>query len=400
MGTTAHSKPHACWARLLGTAILVWFGLAAIAPAPGWCWGAVAHGLLARAAVDRMPGPVGDLLRANRDFLYCYSVLPDQWWGSPDLIPKLPRGLENPSGIIGIREQGRHHVAVDGDLYAPLRDPRSGLLPVMTRDQARLLFKKHVDREGRAALDRFRAENKWYKGGLKELPQAMFEKAGELPWVTVETLDELTRAMKANDWSRAAFLATVLSHYVGDTYTPLHTVHNYNGQLHPNPLVKGIHGRWESGLVENFEDRFVARLAKTTRAGGPPAALDGPEGVAAQVFRTVSESCSLVDAMLDQEDEALKARHPGVTVVEKGQWGQIYDSVYYASFFERQGQSCMDRLDASADASVWLWRVAWERAGRPEPPRGFKISIPLLLIDWRNNTIVPFDPNVGFRRDP
>jgi hypothetical protein len=44
-----------------------------------------------------------------------------------------------------------------------------------------------------------------------------------------------------------AYYAAILFHYVSDGHVPLHSVVNYDGQL---TNQHGLHGRWESELVE------------------------------------------------------------------------------------------------------------------------------------------------------
>ena len=80
---------------------------------------------------------------------------------------------------------------------------------------------------------------------------------GRVPWRVAELYRELVDAFRARDSRRALEAAATLGHYVADSHVPLHAVLNYDGQLTGQP---GVHGRWESALVERFERQIMARV--------------------------------------------------------------------------------------------------------------------------------------------
>ncbi|MFH1958262.1 MAG: hypothetical protein ABIJ15_07305 [bacterium] len=75
------------------------------------------------------------------------------------------------------------------------------------------------------------------------------ERSGQLPWAIVEVLGELTAAMENMEKKKILLLTADLGHYVGDGGNPLHTTENYDGQWTGN---RGIHGRFESGLIKRY----------------------------------------------------------------------------------------------------------------------------------------------------
>ncbi|MBI4868933.1 MAG: hypothetical protein HY816_18490 [Candidatus Wallbacteria bacterium] len=291
--------------RFLAVLLLAVSLVSGPAAPPAGAWGASAHMMLTTAAVDRMQGPVGDFFRANRHFLICYSILPDSWWGSPELLGQLPKGLENPAGTNGPKELGRHHFAEDEEAYTeamPARnEPR---VAPLDREQALEVFRKYVEKHGQEALDQFRRQNSWFKGGLAELPAAMLEKAGELPWVIDERVNDMAAAMRTGNWVRAMLLATVLAHYVGDAHVPLHTTVNYNAQYHPNPLLKGLHQRWEGRIIELRKAEFRKFLRELTRtARTPPAKMPSdPGALRTAVFEMIADTFSMTDDILRVDD--------------------------------------------------------------------------------------------------
>ncbi|MBI3891068.1 MAG: hypothetical protein HY303_06015 [Candidatus Wallbacteria bacterium] len=378
--------------RVLSLLLLTIALVAGPAAPPLGAWGASAHMLLTTAAVDHLQGPLGTFFKANRNFLICYSILPDGWWGSPEMLPQLPKGLENPAGPNGPKEIGRHHFAEDADPYVEAKPPRQELgVSPMDRAAALQVFKLYVDKHGQEALTRFGNENHWFHGGLAELPAAMLEKAGELPWVIDERLDDMARALREGQWSRALFMATVLAHYAGDAHVPLHTTVNFNGQFCPNPLIKGLHQRWEGRAIELNKAEVRSFLAQQVRvAPASPALPSDPAALRAALFQQIAETYQMTDDIIRVDDELLKDRQPG-----RGDDQAAYSPEYYRKFYERLGSGIKDQLRKAVETVDGLWTIAWERAGRPQLPPGSVETPPLVVIDYHNGRIVPFDPTHG-----
>jgi len=57
-----------------------------------------------------------------------------------------------------------------------------------------------------------------------------------------------------SDWQKAAFFAADLGHWVADGHMPFHITRNYDGQFTGN---EGIHGRYESGMINEFENNIT-----------------------------------------------------------------------------------------------------------------------------------------------
>ena len=387
------------WIALL--AVVVTAGT--FAPVSLMAWGGQGHVTLTPLATDRLPGALGQFARANKDFLVCYSVLPDSWWGSPDLVPQLPEELANPAGLNGPPESDRHHLHLDLDIYIDARGPRVAQpTEPLNRAQALTLFQAYVKAHGQQALADFQARNRWYNGGMAGLAQAMFDDAGSLPWVVEDRVNDLSAAMKAGNWQRSLFLMSIIAHYVGDCHVPLHVSENFNGQLHPNPRVKGIHSRWESGLLGQFTQEFKNYLAQTAKSTPIPADTAAAQDVPRFVFGILANSMSMVDDLMRQDDEILE----GMGVSSPGKHkpqddgdgpgafgnGGPYNSDYYRKLFKVQGANSMKQLFDSSEHVALLWRVAWERAGSPQPPAGAIQTCPLLVIDFKNKRVVPYKP--------
>jgi hypothetical protein len=77
---------------------------------------------------------------------------------------------------------------------------------------------------------------------------------GILPWAILATADSLEAAFENNDMHKAMLLAADLGHYIGDSHMPLHITRNYNGQY---TNQSGVHSRYESTLIQNFQSQIV-----------------------------------------------------------------------------------------------------------------------------------------------
>lgn len=77
---------------------------------------------------------------------------------------------------------------------------------------------------------------------------------GYLPWATINSYDSLVASFINRDWEKAKFFAADLGHYVADEFMPLHITRNYDGQFTGN---NGIHGRFESDMINRFKDEIV-----------------------------------------------------------------------------------------------------------------------------------------------
>lgn len=172
----------------------------------------------------------------------------------------------------------------------------------------------------------------------EQLGPKLFQRAGQLPWTIQDRVRLLTKAFKAGDRQEVALQASWLSHYVGDGHVPLHTVSNYDGQFTGQ---KGVHSRWEVGLVDRMEGAPAIRTAALE-----PNLLQAP-------FRWLEATHALVPALL-ADDKAAK---------EAGQ------ETYWTRFNLAQGPIVKEQLAKAGQHTAQLILLAWTQAGRPEPPK-------------------------------
>ena len=76
-----------------------------------------------------------------------------------------------------------------------------------------------------------------------------YYRRGVLPWIIQDRWRDLVEAFRAGDPAKVALATAVLGHYIADAHVPLHTTQNFDGQFTGQ---RGVHSRWESGLVERY----------------------------------------------------------------------------------------------------------------------------------------------------
>lgn len=178
---------------------------------------------------------------------------------------------------------------------------------------------------------------------LAKVGGATFQKAGLVPWVIQDRTRELVEAFRAGDAGRVAEVSAWLGHYVGDLHVPLHATTNHDGQLTDQ---RGLHGRWESGLVE----RYAAEEGITPAAASPEDAVKGP-------WRWLGESHALVPQLLRDDLEASRGEARARPQRGPGYWQNLW---------ALQGPVVERRLTQASQRLAGLWLAAWIEAGRPK----------------------------------
>lgn len=249
-------------------------------------WGRKGHRIVARLALQDLPAGPAAWFQGQEDTVLDHSSDPDEWKNDP-------------------QEGPRHFMELD--LYG-------GEVPLRLSD-----------------------------AGQKVGP-AVFHKAGQLPWVIQDRVLDLTQAFKSGDRKQVAYLASILSHYVGDLHVPLHTVQNYDGQLTGQ---KGVHSRWETGLVDRMIGEPDVRPALET-----PGLIQAP-------WIWLKETNALVPALLADD----RASNP----ILGGRGGE--PESYWLMFGKRQNASVREQLARAGQHTGQLILLAWIQAGRPAAAR-------------------------------
>jgi hypothetical protein len=184
-----------------------------------------------------------------------------------------------------------------------------------------------------------------YGAALEKFGETALRRNGLLPWRQAEMFGNLRRAFEGITRkapyaiNNVVLFSAVASHYIQDAHQPLHATDNYDGAATGN---RGIHSRFESGLIERFETRL--RLSPAA-----PTAITNPRDAA---FAVLLASYQLVDPLLAADKEAVAGKDQ-------------YDDDYYEKLFTRVQPMLEQRLSESISATAGLIIGAWEQAGKP-----------------------------------
>jgi D-aminopeptidase len=278
--------------RALRVLTALWLCLAA-STAHGW--GETGHTLITRKACEAMPEPLRALFLAHAATIASHSMDPDLW-----------RREDRSEGP-------RHFLDVDYEGFGPF--PFTGL-----------------PREWRAAAEKFGEET--------------LRKYGVLPWRVDEYVGVVAEAWRSGDDGALTAALGALSHYVADAHMPLHAVVNYDGQLTGQ---KGVHNRWEDGLVDRYaEELDAAVLADAGRVRALESPLD-------EAFEILLDSYAHHFALLNADRRSAR----GI------EGDPAKSPLYFERLWTLSGGLCAQRLSEAATAVASYWLTAWEHAGRP-----------------------------------
>lgn len=270
-------------------------------------WGQWGHKHISRAAVFALPPEMRTFFYNHIDFITEGSVVPD-----------LRRSIINDKN-----EPPRHYIDIE-DFKIP--------------------------------LDSF---PKTSEEAFEKYGSAFLNKTGYLPWYIQTLTEKLTKAFKKGNKSEILFIATDLSHYLGDANQPLHTSSNYDGQI---TNQKGIHALWESTLPQMFGSAYDF---KTVPAKYIP-------DIAAETWKIIVESHSLVDTIL-AKDKEVRSRFTKDNMYKKDSSGNtvmFYNAPVFSDEYTKQFNIALDgmvehQLRLSIYDVACFWYTAWVNAGKP-----------------------------------
>ena len=264
-----------------------------IAASPLSAWGRAGHILVSRMALKDLPPEVAPWFKGQEDFFLEHSSDPDHWKND--------------------RKEGPRHF-IDAERYG---GPANVPLDVQE--------------------------------ALAKVGAASFAKGGQVPWVIQDRLRDLIDAFKKGDPKQVAFLTTVLGHYIGDLHVPLHLTANHDGQ---DTGQKGVHSRWETGLVERFARE---ESLEVQRAALEPDLFHAP-------WRWMKEAHALVPRLL--EDDRMADR-----TSPEGAKGKVRGDAYWMIFRAQQGPVVQRQLSRAGLHLAQMILYAWALAGKPSVPR-------------------------------
>lgn len=199
---------------------------------------------------------------------------------------------------------------------------------------------------------------KWIDAVAKYTEDTL-QKHGIIPWHINVMKMRLQKAFEAQNVDLILKYSADIGHYIGDAHVPLHTTENYNGQLTGQ---KGIHGLWESRLVEINADDYNYFVGKATYI----------QRVLDCAWDAVKASHLALDSVLRIEKELTEEFTPnkkysyeqrGNTVVS------TYSYEFSQAYHHRLNGMVERRMRAAIITVGSIWYTAWVDAGQPDLSR-------------------------------
>ncbi len=166
---------------------------------------------------------------------------------------------------------------------------------------------------------------------------------GILPWATLQTFENLTKAFKEKNKELALLYAADLGHYVADGHQPMHTTVNYNGQLTDQ---KGVHARYEVKMIDahlnELENSFM------------PVPASYVQNPLKFIFNYITDANSVCDVLFNADSLAFKQTNSRRST-------KYYDLMWFRTRYITEIQ-----FNNSAKAIAALIYTAWVNGGRPD----------------------------------
>jgi hypothetical protein len=209
-----------------------------------------------------------------------------------------------------------------------------------------------LDHYGDSAL--YKMPRYWNKA-IEVYSEDTLKKYGIVPWHIYRMYHQLKDAFMIQDPERILRLSAELGHYIGDALVPLHTTKNYNGQLTGQ---EGIHGFWESRLVELFSEEYDFIVGRAQY-------LEKPQIV---IWNAIEASHLLKDSVLLEERKlAMVFGEKRFTFETKGkQTIKVYSKAYAKAYHKLLKGMVERRMRAAVHTIGSFWYTAWVDAGQPD----------------------------------
>lgn len=196
---------------------------------------------------------------------------------------------------------------------------------------------------------------KW-EDAIEKFTEDTLQAYGIVPWHIVVMKKKLQWAFEKKNVDLILKYSADIGHYIGDAHVPLHTTENYNGQMTGQ---KGIHGLWESRLVEINDENYDYFIGKSTYI----------KDVRSFIWDAVKASNVAVDSVLQIErdvtndmasDKKYSFERRGNTTVS------VYSYEFSQEYHRRMNGMVERRLRAAILAVGSIWYTAWVDAGQPD----------------------------------
>ncbi len=179
---------------------------------------------------------------------------------------------------------------------------------------------------------------------------------GIVPWHVVQMKYRLQKAFEQKNLKQILKNAAEIGHYIADAHVPLHTTQNYNGQLSNQ---YGIHGLWESRLVELEAEKYNYWI-------GPAQYLPS---VQKAIWKAITGSHAALDTVFSME-KFCSTQIPEAEKYSFEQRGTTMTRVYSRKFCKMYHDKLNGMVERRMRAAILMvasvWYTAWVDAGQPD----------------------------------
>lgn len=204
--------------------------------------------------------------------------------------------------------------------------------------------------------DPFSVMPKYWNEAVEKFSEDTLQAYGIVPWHIYVMKMKLQKAFESKNVDLILKYSADIGHYIGDAHVPLHTTENYNGQLTGQ---KGIHGLWESRLVEINAENYDYFVGKGQYI----------KNVIDFAWEAIEGSHRALDSVLRIEKELTK-EFPSDNKYSFEQRGNVTISTYSFEFsqeYHRRMNGMVERRMRAAIVGVGsIWYTAWVDAGQPD----------------------------------
>lgn len=283
--------------------ILLPFVVLALSHGSAKAWGFWAHQRINRMAVFTLPPQMMHFYKKNIDYLTDHAVDPDMRRYAVD------------------GEAARHYIDVD----------HYGEYPF-----------EMVPRKWQDAVDKYTEDS--------------LMAYGIVPWHVYRHYFWLVDAFREENPAKILKASADIGHYISDSNVPLHTTENYNGQFTGQ---KGIHGLWESRLVELFALDYDFYIGQS---------LYFPD-LNMEAWRWVLESHIALDSVLSFEKkltEKMSSDQKYSFENRNNVLVKAYSKAFCTAYHQMLSGMVERRMRASILRVGSVWYTAWVDAGQPD----------------------------------
>jgi hypothetical protein len=195
-----------------------------------------------------------------------------------------------------------------------------------------------------------------WKDAVAKYTEDTLQAYGIVSWTISNMKYNLQKAFEEGNVDKILKYSADLGHYMGDAHVPLHTTENYNGQL---TNQKGIHGLWESRLVEINADNYDYFVGKSKYIKSP----------IQYAWEVVFASHKCVDSVFRIERELTQTMGTDkkYSYEQRGTTTAKVYSFEFSQAYHQQLNGMVERRMKAAVVSVGsIWYTAWVDAGQPD----------------------------------